>query len=728
MPYAFIIAWLLPLAGFVTLVFRGRQIGEPRSGYLASGLMLTAAAISLVCSVRWITGHPDSVNASVRWLTIGNQVVNFGVHIDSLTIVMFTMVSVVASCIFIYSIGYMHGDPRFPRFFTYLCLFGFSMLGLVLADSLIGLFVFWELVGLCSYFLIGFWFEKTSASNAAKKAFIVNRVGDFLFLIGIATMLSVTGRVTLVDVFDQVRQGAFAGHGTLLTFAGICLFFGAVGKSAQFPLHVWLPDAMEGPTPVSALIHAATMVAAGVYLIGRVFPVLTPSALLFVAYIGGITLMGSALIAIVLTDIKRVLAYSTISQLGYMILALGVGGWVAGLFHLITHACFKALLFLGSGSVIHGCHGEQDIRKMGRLHGKMPYTSLTFLVATLAISGVPLFSGFYSKDAILASALGFAWGHRVHWALFALPAIAAAITAFYMLRLYLLTFWTTARDEHIHEHAHESPRVMWVPLAVLAVLSICVGWFGRAPERHALGEGRYEYEGGRGLMGLIAEAQPTWAVSWQMQEAEIAPDLIGGRASSHESGTAVPAGSTTGILPVAVQGQDAPDTHGRDAHATSAHGEHGFHTAATVIATMAMLLGVILAWLTYCKGLISPAKAAQTLAPVHKLLLNKFYFDELYRATFVAGVLQLAAFGKWFDRVILDGLADGSARWVARTAFFSGLTLDNRGVDGLVNGVARTALAGGNLARKGQTGRVRNYILGLATAGACVVVVFVWIW
>ena len=333
-------------------------------------------------------------------------------HIDSLTIVMFTMVTVVASAIFVYSIGYMHGDPRFPRFFTYLSLFGFSMLGLILSDSLLGLFIFWELVGLCSYFLIGFWYEKPSAANAAKKAFIVNRVGDFLFLIGIAIMLGTTGVVTLDGVFSQVRQGAFAGHGALLTFAGICLFFGAVGKSAQFPLHVWLPDAMEGPTPVSALIHAATMVAAGVYLVGRIFPILTPTALLFIAYIGAITLIGSALIAIVMTDIKRVLAYSTISQLGYMILALGVGGWVAGLFHLITHAFFKALLFLGSGSVIHGCHGEQDIRKMGRLHRKMPITSYTFLVGTLAIAGVPLLSGFYSKDAILASVLGFTWTHR----------------------------------------------------------------------------------------------------------------------------------------------------------------------------------------------------------------------------------------------------------------------------------------------------------------------------
>jgi NADH-quinone oxidoreductase subunit L len=695
MPYAFIIAWLLPLAGFVILVFRGRRIGEPRSGYLAAGLMLTAAAIALVCAIRWVLGHPAGLDVSVPWLYIGSQAVRFGVHIDSLTIVMFTMVTVVASAIFVYSIGYMHGDPRFPRFFMYMSLFGFSMLGLVLSDSLIGLFVFWELVGLCSYFLIGFWFEKTSAADAAKKAFIVNRVGDFLFLIGIAVMLRMTGRVALTEVFEQVRQGAFAGHGTLLTFAGVCLFFGAVGKSAQFPLHVWLPDAMEGPTPVSALIHAATMVAAGVYLIGRVFPVLTPMALLFIAYIAAITLIGSALIAVVLTDIKRVLAYSTISQLGYMILALGVGGWVAGLFHLITHACFKALLFLGSGSVIHGCHGEQDIRKMGRLHRKMPYTSITFLVGTLAIAGVPLLSGFYSKDAILASVLGFSRTHPSHGLLFVLPALAAGLTAFYMLRLYLLTFHTTTRDEHVHSHAHESPRVMRVPLVVLAVLSVCIGWFGRLPERHALGNGQYTYTGGRGLVGLIAEAQPPWAVSWQMQEA-----------AAQEQGQAGP--------PASVE--------------QAAHEEHGFHTAATIIATCAMLAGVLIAWLTYSVGFISPVRAAQVLAPLHKLLLNKFYFDELYRATFVAAALKLASLGKWFDQVVLDGLADGSARWVARMALFSGLTLDNRGVDGLVNGVAATALASGNLARKGQTGRVRNYILALTTAGALVIVMLVWVW
>ncbi len=377
--YLLTIGLFLPLMGFIVLVFFGRRIGEPRAGMLASALMIATAAIAVWTAVHWVAGEPAARQVQairLPWLNIGDTLIYAGIRVDNLTIVMFTMVSVVASCIFVYSVGYMHGDKRFHLFFTYLCLFAFSMLGLVLSDSLVGLFIFWELVGICSYFLIGFWYERKSAADASKKAFITNRVGDFLFTVGIAVMLAMTGGVNLEEVFASVRSGSFAGHEGLLTFAGICLFFGAVGKSAQFPLHVWLPDAMEGPTPVSALIHAATMVAAGVYLVGRIFPILTPTALIFIAYIGGITLIGSALIAIVMTDIKRVLAYSTISQLGYMILALGLGGWVAGLFHLITHACFKALLFLGSGSVIHGCGGEQDVRKMGRLHSRMPIRAL----------------------------------------------------------------------------------------------------------------------------------------------------------------------------------------------------------------------------------------------------------------------------------------------------------------------------------------------------------------
>lgn len=695
-PYALTIGFLLPLVGFAVLVFFGRRIGEPKAGILASGLMIAAAAIAVFSGINWLllnSGGSTRLSLRIPWIYIGRQAVDFGVHVDSLTIVMFTMVSVVASAIFVYSIGYMHGDKRFSRFFTYLSLFGFSMLGLVLADSLLLLFVFWELVGVCSYFLIGFWFEKQSASDAAKKAFIVNRVGDFLFFVGIATMFAMTGDLTLEVVFEKVRAGAFAGHDTLLTFAGICLFFGAVGKSAQFPLHVWLPDAMEGPTPVSALIHAATMVAAGVYLVGRIFPILTAPALHFIAYIGVITLFGSALIAIVLTDIKRVLAYSTISQLGYMILSLGVGGWVAGLFHLITHACFKALLFLGSGSVIHGCNGEQDIRKMGRLHRKMPITSITFLVATLAISGVPLLSGAYSKDAMLSAMLGFSWAHRSHWLLFILPAAGAAITAFYMMRLYLLVFHTTARDPHVHEHAHESPKVMWVPLAFLALLSICVGWFGSLPQQHHTGSGAASHAVGSGLIGLIADAEPKWAISRSQ----------GPEGGSHAGAHAAAKPSHEG----AGQGSGA--------------GHDGFHTAATMVATSAMALGFLLAFLTYSLGLISPEKTAERLRPLHRLLVNKFYFDELYRATFVALVLKLASFGRWFDRKVLDGIADGSARWVARTAFFSGLVIDNKGVDGTVNGAAELAFASGNILRKGQTGRIRTYVLTMTTLVAALI-------
>jgi len=332
--------------------------------------------------------------------------------------------------------------------------------------------------------------------------------------------------------------------------------------------------------------------------------------------------------------------------------------------------------------VIHGCGGEQDIRKMGRLHRKMPITSVTFAVATLAISGFPFLSGFYSKDLMLASMLEFVSTHR-HWVLFAIPALAASITAFYMMRLYLLTFFTAPRDEHVHHHAHESPKVMWVPLAILAVLSIVVGWGGSLPDRHAKGGGEYEYAGGSGLVGLIADAQPTWAISWQMEEA----------AKSHRDGAA-----------------ERP-----------AEAHHGFHTLATIFAGGAMAIGFAVSFLTYYFGIISPANVARRFKPLYTLLVNKYYVDELYRATFVAGTLALANLGKWIDRKILDGIADGSARWVVRTAFFSGLTLDNRGVDGAVNGAAELALASGNLVRRGQTGRVRTYVLTLAGALAAVI-------
>src|SRR5204863_5357542 len=411
-------------------------MGNPLAGWVGT----TMIALSFVCSMgammSWYNRgtyngaewgfEKAPINMPMKWIPVGEGVnqthpgfLDIGIYVDSLTIAMFAMITLVATLVHIFSIGYMHEDKRFPRFFTYLGLFCFSMLGLVLGGTALQLFIFWELVGLCSYLLIGFWYEKKTASNAAIKAFVTNRVGDFGFLIGFGILFYHLGNVTLPKMW-QILGAAGTGQAIalpgginfsagLLTVMGIGLFFGAVGKSAQFPLHVWLPDAMEGPTPVSALIHAATMVAAGVYLVARLFPILTPDAKLFIAIIGATTLTMAALIAVAQTDIKKVLAYSTLSQLGYMILALGLGSWVGGLFHLITHAFFKALLFLGSGSVIHAAHHEQELPQYGGLWKKIPVTAATFGIAVFAIAGTPYFAGFYSKDMILQHAASF--GH-----------------------------------------------------------------------------------------------------------------------------------------------------------------------------------------------------------------------------------------------------------------------------------------------------------------------------
>ena len=448
---------------------------------------------------------------------------------------MFLMVTFIATLIHIYSMGYMHADPRYPLFFAYLSLFCFSMLGLIAASNVFMIFIFWELVGLCSYLLIGFWYEEKVNSDAANKAFIVNRIGDVGMLVGLGLLWTSLGTFS----FQEINQGLRDQHGDLnrvvvaggdevvalinpathlvekndvtgqprqipfwmLTLAGLGVFAGCVGKSAQFPLHVWLPDAMAGPTPVSALIHAATMVAAGVYLVGRFFPLFTGDVLLYIAYTGGITLFIAATIAIVQTDFKKVLAYSTVSQLGFMMLALGVGGWAAGLFHLLTHAFFKALLFLCAGSVYHSVH-TYEMPALGGLIKKMPITGYCMLVGTLAISGVPFFSGFYSKDAILAAALARVLQSPQHVLLFILPAVGAVLTAFYMFRMWFLTFAGEPRGfpsaaeavhSHVHDeehaldhghgpgrnpvaHAHESPPIMTRPLLILAFFSIFSGW------------------------------------------------------------------------------------------------------------------------------------------------------------------------------------------------------------------------------------------------------------
>jgi NADH-quinone oxidoreductase subunit L len=436
---------------------------------LASALVSTAVILQVIAGAHF--------RHSFDWIRIGGTALDFGLLIDPLTAMMLFVVTYVGSLIFIYSVGYMHDDPRFPRFFAYLSLFLFSMLGLVLANNFVQLYIFWELVGVCSYFLISFWFEKESAAHAGRKAFITTRIGDMGLFIGILLLYQITGTLRFEDYTHEFFADKMAAHGPMLTLACILIFAGASGKSAQFPLHVWLPDAMEGPTPVSALIHAATMVAAGVYLVARCFPIFSafPDALAVVAVIGTLTAVMAAFIGLTATDIKKVLAYSTISQLGYMMAALGVGGLSAGTFHLMTHAFFKALLFLGAGSVIHGAH-TQDIREMGGLFSKMKITAVTFLVASLAISGVPPFSGFFSKDEILLAAYQ-AGNFTVFWLLVA----TAFMTAFYMFRLYCLTFLGKPRKEI---HAHESPAVMTVPLAVLAVFAAGIGLPGSSYFHH----------------------------------------------------------------------------------------------------------------------------------------------------------------------------------------------------------------------------------------------------
>ena len=476
--------WLIPiwpLLGFLLNGFFGRRLGKPTVVKIGCGTV----GLSLLASVKavWeLLGLPHDARRVEQvvapWIGVGSFQADWGLLLDPLSAVMILVVSGVGFLIHVYAVGYMHDDADFPRFFTYLNLFTFSMLMLVLANNYLLLYVFWEAVGLCSYLLIGFWFERPSAAEAGKKAFIVNRVGDFGFGLGVMLLWTTSGTLQYAQVFEAAPARLAVGGG-LVTAITLLLFLGATGKSAQIPLYVWLPDAMEGPTPVSALIHAATMVTAGVYMVARSAPLfnLAPFSMTVVAWIGGLTAVFAASIALVQTDIKRVIAYSTISQLGYMFLGCGVGAYAAAIFHLMTHAFFKALLFLGAGSVIHGLSGEQDLRKMGGLRRHMPVTAWTFLIAALANAGIIPLAGFWSKDEILYGA--FAGGHVGVWVL---GAGGAFLTGFYMLRCYYLAFEGPSRAADHGQHAHESPPVMTVPLAILAFFAVVVGFVGFPPE------------------------------------------------------------------------------------------------------------------------------------------------------------------------------------------------------------------------------------------------------
>ena len=721
------IATLLPLASFVVLVFIGRRMGTPLAGWFATAAIGASFVCSVVAMGSWMvqSRYQDAtwgmnvapINLPMKWIPVGTDTnpggqaqdhpgwLDIGVYVDSLTIVMFAMITLVATLVHIFSIGYMREDKRFPRFFTYLGLFCFSMLGLVLGGTLLQLFIFWELVGLCSYLLIGFWYEKKAASNAAIKAFVVNRVGDFGFLIGFGILFYFVGNATLPHTWVALGDAGRGGPVTLsngvvisaglLTVMGIGLFFGAVGKSAQFPLHVWLPDAMEGPTPVSALIHAATMVASGVYLVGRIYPVLSPGAKLFIAIIGVTTLTMVALIAIVQSDIKKVLAYSTLSQLGYMILAMGIGSWVGGLFHLITHAFFKALLFLGSGSVIHAAHHEQELPHYGGLWRKIPVTAITFAIAVLAIAGTPLFSGYYSKDMILAHAGAFSSlaGHdgRSHWyaAFFILPVIIAYVTPFYMTRCWMLTFWGKPRNRHLYDHAHESP-ILWLPLAILAVPSIAAGW---------------NLFSVRDLLeSSIRESNKVCATIQQSTAG-------GGQSGGPQAGK--PFLGFTTAWPTEDPGATKPEAERTPSEKAHAHGWHAVH----VYILPAFAIGIGLGVLIYFNGYAIASRLVRIppLGWIHKWLYHRMYFDELYFSVFVATTLAASRFSAWFDRHVIDGLVNGAA-WMTKQLAFGVGAHDKYVVDGAVNGVGRLAHGVGSAVRNPTAGRIRLYVIILMMA------------
>jgi NADH-quinone oxidoreductase subunit L len=474
-------AWLipaLPLAGFLILLVAGKRLGDPKAGWLATAMIAASFVVTLLVFIA-LMGEPEEERHHVvrlfTWIPSGGLTVDFGFLVDPLSVTMALFVTGVGALIHLYSVGYMHGDERYPQFFVYLNLFAFSMLVLVMADSFLLTFLGWEGVGACSYFLISFWFERPTAATAGKKAFVTNRIGDFGFMLAMFLMFASLGSLQYLEVFE----GLGTISRTTTTAIALLLFLGAVGKSAQLPLYVWLPDAMEGPTPVSALIHAATMVTAGVFLMVRISPVLdiAVGAADLIAIVGAATALFAATVACAQNDIKRVLAYSTVSQLGYMFLAVGTGAYVAAIFHMVTHAFFKALLFLGAGSVIHGLHDEQDMNRMGGLRRFMPVTSMTFIVGWLAIAGVFPFSGFWSKDDILLAA----WeANKLLWAV---GLVTALLTAYYMSRQVFLVFYgqerwrsaAAAHGAHGERMPHESPSTMTGPLVVLAVAAALGG-------------------------------------------------------------------------------------------------------------------------------------------------------------------------------------------------------------------------------------------------------------
>jgi NADH-quinone oxidoreductase subunit L len=674
--YSPITEWLflipaLPIAasGVVALL---KQPKRKTAATLAISTLSVSLLLSLVAFAQtlvvWASGVEAREVFSFTWLQFGSTPVELGWVLDPLSAIMLVMVSLVGLLIFIYSVGYMAHDENYTRFFCFLSLFAGGMLTVVISNSLLLLFMGWEIVGLTSYLLIGFWYQKPAAAAAAKKAFLTTRIGDVFFLLGIVWLFSQTGTLLFYKHgAGSIESGALAAllsqHAALglsaATAIGLLIFAGAAGKSGQFPLHVWLPDAMEGPTPVSALIHAATMVAAGVYLIARVYPLMaagilpgssTP-ALVVVTWVGAFTAVFAALIAVAQNDIKRILAYSTVSQLGYMMAGLGMGGVAVGFFHLITHAFFKALLFMGAGSVIHGCHDEQDIRRMGGLKADMPLTFVTYAVGMLALCGFPLFfSGFWSKDAILEAGK--------HWSVssgpFYMLVFGAVLTAFYMTRQVAYVFFGTWRGK---KPAHESPAVMILPLAVLAFFAMALGLIGT----------------------------PAWPWFRAFLDGHAAP--LEPRAFVEPAFLAL-LGTSTAVV----------------------------------------FLGIGLGWWLYGNKSPRPEEPdvlQKAVPPIWAALRDRLYLDELYGFTVIAFYYCWARVADWFDRRVWGGI-------VAAVAWLFGLFaqldrfLDTNVVDGAFDKGCEELASGGGLLARVQSGRVQTYLRILAFAVAALAVILIW--
>ena len=677
---------LLPLAGAAINGLFGRHFKNAMVSLVA--LLFTAASFgwavwAVTQGLHMKLPHVETIGT---WIWAGNFSAPFGFYLDQLSMVMVLVVTGVGFLIHIYSVGYMSHEGGYYRFFAYLNLFMFFMLTLVLANNYLLMFVGWEGVGLASYLLIGFFFLKDSAADAGKKAFIVNRIGDFAFLIGMFLIIQHFGSLNYDVVFDKVGHlGTDAGWG-LLTAIALCLMFGATGKSAQVPLYVWLPDAMEGPTPVSALIHAATMVTAGIYMIARSNAIFSraPHALEIVAIIGCLTAIFAATIGMAQTDIKRVLAYSTVSQLGYMFLACGVAAYSAGIFHLMTHAFFKALLFLGAGSVIHALGGEQDMRRMGGLRKLIPKTHLVMLIATLAIAGIPPFAGFFSKDEILGQVFSSSHGGKVLWVI---GVITAGITSFYMFRLYFMTFYGELRlgkidageeahaasapahaghgtaaqahghaDDHGHGHGgvHESPWVMIGPLMVLALGSIVAGWVG-------------------------------------------VPAFMGG--SNRFEKFLAPVMKTETVAAPATM-ERVSESAGQPAEEQKENPNQEWLLAGTSVAVA--LAGFFFAWLFYYKQPGLPDRITAKIHGTYLMVLHKYYVDEGYALLFVKPLLALSTVVFW--RGVDQGV-----------------------IDGLVNGAGEASQGIGNELRRMQSGNIRSYAAWVAAGGAAVLAYMIWL-